>query len=105
MSLKEIQIASGLTPTSTLLDLLSASGHMQLPNGIVLRGDAETGYITIGYWGVDGHFVSEGLWSLSESGLVDALDDADKIALELAGGDDEEEEEEEEKDDEGWLRD
>ena len=75
---------TNMTTSMTVLDVLNGGGQVQLPNGIVLKGDPSTGYIEIGYWGVDGSFVNEGLWSLSESGLEDALRDAEKIAEELA---------------------
>lgn len=73
-----------MTTDMTVLDVLSGGGSIRLPNGIQLEGDPKTRYISIGYTGVDGEFVSEGLWSLSESGLADALADAEKIARELA---------------------
>lgn len=73
-----------MTASMTVLDVLMGGGSVKLPNGIILKGDPETFYIDIGYEDMDGDFVSEGLWSLSESGLNDALRDAQKIAEELA---------------------
>ncbi len=68
-----------MTSKTTLLDALLLGCTITLPNDITLKGDPSSGYIEIGYIGLDGQWISEGLWNLSEEGLHNALADAEKM--------------------------
>lgn len=68
-----------LTLQALPISLLQTGARVTFADGTYLEGDPETGYMDIGT-----EFGSEGLWSLDERGLLDALDDLVKIRRSIA---------------------
>jgi hypothetical protein len=62
-------------PVKTVFELLKMGCQIQFPNGYVLKGDPESGYIDTGFVIVD-ELLQDGLRNLSEEGTVDAINDA-----------------------------
>jgi len=59
----------------TVCDLLKMGCQIQFPNGYILKGDPETGYIETNIV-IAGELSEDGLRPLDETGTVDAINDA-----------------------------
>lgn len=67
-----------LNSTATLLPLLQSNARITFQDSTYMQGDNDTGYIEVGT-----EFGSEGLWSLDEAGVTNALGDLKKIRAQL----------------------
>lgn len=68
-----------LTAASIPLPLLQTGARIIFDDGTYLNGITSTGYIEVGT-----EFGSEGVWSLDEQGIANALDDLKKIRASAA---------------------
>jgi hypothetical protein len=68
-------------PVKTVFQLLQMGCQIQFPNGYVLKGDPETGYIETKMI-IGDELLDDGLRNLTEEGTVDAINDAMTFTME-----------------------